>query len=327
MVIKKPEMFGLAEEGGKYTLVVQILIFIVVFLIASFVGSIPQIVLLLSDFSIIMRDIIQGIITLDNIDIVINTLLETRPFLYATLFGTLLSSIVVLLWSRFVEKRSLKSIGFKRKNAFRNYLIGLLIGFIMFSLVVAINLLSGAMTIETVTDSLNITTLGFVFVFFIGFIFQGAFEEILVRGYFMVNIGARYKVITALIVSSIVFAVLHGANTGMTVLSLINLMLIAIFWGLYVICFDDIWGACAMHSIWNFAQGNLYGIKVSGLNIVDSIFVSTSVPGKELINGGAFGAEGGIATTLVIFLAITILLLYMKKKGKISKDSKETVSN
>lgn len=327
MEIKKPEMFELAEEGGKYTLVVQILMFIVVFLIASFVGSIPQIIILLSDFATMVQEIVRGTITLENIDVLINKMLETRPFLYATLFGTLLSSIVVILWSRFVEKRSLKSIGFKRKNAFRSYLIGLLIGFIMFSLVVGINLLSGAMTIEAVTENLNITTLGFILVFFIGFIFQGAFEEILVRGYFMVNIGAKYKVITALLVSSIIFAILHGANTGITFLSLINLILIAVFWGLHVICFDNIWGACAMHSIWNFAQGNFYGINVSGLNITDSIFIATSVPGKELINGGAFGAEGGTATTSVILLAIAILLLYMKKKGKFLNNTKKTIAN
>ena len=149
---------------------------------------------------------------------------------------------------------------------------------------------------------------------------QGAFEEILTRGYLMVNIGAKHKTITALLISSIVFAVIHGMNSGVTVLSLINLVLVAIFFGLYIICFDNIWGACAIHSVWNFVQGNFYGIKVSGNDVLDSIFISTSIPGKELINGGVFGAEGGIANSIITVLAIVTLLMYMKKKGQIEKN-------
>ena len=190
----------------------------------------------------------------------------------------------------------------------------------MFSAVVGINIFTGAMTIENITSTLTGASIGFIVLFFIGFLFQGAFEEILVRGYLMVNVGAKHKVITAIAVSSIAFAILHGINPGISILALINLVLISVFWGFYVICFNNLWGACAMHSIWNFVQGNFYGISVSGLNITDSVFVSTSVPGKELINGGAFGAEGGIATTIVITVAIIILLGYMKKKGKLERE-------
>lgn len=317
MKIKKPEMFSLAEEGGKPKLWRIILMFIAVFLMATIVGSIPQIILM---FKEVAGPMSQGA-SPEEAQIIMSQMTGSRSELFAMLFGTILSSIVVILWARFYEKRSMKSLGFSRKNAFRDYVVGLIIGFIMFSLVVGINILTGSMTIENMTLNLSGVSIGFIVIFFIGFLFQGAFEEILIRGYLMVNVGAKYKVITAIAVSSIAFALLHGINPGMSFFAVINLVLISVFWGLYVICFDNLWGACAMHSIWNFVQGNFYGIKVSGMNIADSVFVTTSVPGKEIINGGAFGAEGGIATTIVITLAILMLLRYMKKKGKIEKET------
>lgn len=315
MKIKKPEMFNLAEEGGKPKLWRIILMFIAVFLMTGIVGSIPTLVLMIKDMGMA---VIQGV-TLEKAQLSMNQINQERLYLYANLFGTILSSIVVILWARFYEKRSMKSLGFVRKNALRDYFIGILVGFIMFSAVVGINIFTGAMTIENVVSNLSGATMAFIVLFFIGFLFQGAFEEILIRGYLMVNVGAKHKVITAIAVSSIAFALLHGINPGISVLAVINLVLVAVFWGFYVICFDNLWGACAMHSIWNFVQGNFYGIKVSGMNIADSVFLSTSVPGKELINGGAFGAEGGIATTIVIIVSIFILLGYMKKKGQIEK--------
>lgn len=318
MEIRKPEMFNLAEKGGERKLLKQILIFILVYVIASIVGSIPSMIVV----AIEMQAAINNGVDLNSVVMQSDEL----QFMYATLFGTLLSSIVVILWCRLIEKRSLRSIGFKRGNVLRHYAIGMIIAFAMFSLVVGINLVTGAMTIESVVANLDHTALLCILLFFIGYIFQGAYEEILTRGYLMVNVGAKYKTVTALTISAVVFALLHGGNPGISIVAVINLALIAVFFGLYIICFDNIWGACAMHSVWNFVQGNFYGIKVSGLNVFESIFVTRSIPGKELINGGNFGAEGGIATTIAVALSIGILLMYMKKKGKIEKNTANETS-
>jgi len=318
--IKRPEMFNQASEGGNSKLFKIILMFLVVFFIVSLLESIPALIVSFNE----MKDVIFNVESIESMEDLEKQLLGSRSYMYASLYGTLLGSITIILWCRFCEKRSLQSLGFKQKNALPDYTIGMLIGFVMFSLVVGINILTGAMTIESATRNITLGTLGFILLFFIGFVFQGAFEEILLRGYFMVNIGAKHKMFTAIIVSSIAFSIMHGANPGITLLSIINLILIAIFFALYIICFDNIWGACAIHSVWNFVQGNFYGISVSGMNVFESIFISTSVPGKELINGGAFGAEGGIATTIVTILSIVILLVYMKKNGKIETITAES---
>lgn len=319
MEIRKPEMFRLSEQHVKSSLIKQILMFIIVFFVASLVGSIPAMIVSVNE---VMAGIQSGM-PMEELDNLEEQLMNSRSYMYASLFGTILSGIVVILYCRFIQKRSLRTIGFEKKHVLRNYVIGMLIGFIMFSAVVGISAITGAIKIEGISSDFGLVTLGYILIFLLGYIFQGAEEEILTRGYLMVNVGAKHKTITAIIVSAVVFSLLHIANTGVTVLSLINIALIGAFFGLYIICFDNIWGACAIHSIWNFTQGHIYGIKVSGMSTFESIFNVTNIQGKELINGGAFGAEGGIATTIVIVLSIALLLIYMKKTGRICNNSKD----
>ena len=76
-----------------------------------------------------------------------------------------------------------------------------------------------------------------------------------------------------------------------------------------VLKLNSIWMACAIHSVWNFVQGNFFGILVSGGSFGASVFRFDSVGGKELLNGGDFGMEGGLATTVILTVSIMIVLL------------------
>ena len=56
-----------------------------------------------------------------------------------------------------------------------------------------------------------------------------------------------------------------------------------------------------------FAQGNFYGLPVSGIDVGDTVF-SMSLKGSDLVSGGAFGLEASIGTTIVMLLWIAGLL-------------------
>lgn len=318
MKLKKPEIFNMAEKGGERGIIKQLLIFLWVFIIANLIASVP---------TIIYEFIAIGTGKLNpeeiNAELATTAGADSRIWILLSLFGTLLASIYTIRRAIKKENRTLESFGFRGKTAFKEYVIGMILSFLMISAVVGVNILTGAMTIEIAKDALSSMTMLYIILYFLGFFFQGAFEEIIIRGYLMVNIGGKHSVATSIIISSIVFSVMHGANPGIGGIAILNLLLIAIFYALYIICFDNIWGACAMHSVWNFLQGCFYGIQVSGMEIVDTFFVCSAVPGKELINGGAFGAEGGIATSIITGLSILILLIYMKKKGKFEEKVEE----
>ena len=55
------------------------------------------------------------------------------------------------------------------------------------------------------------------------------------------------------------------------------------------------------------------------MNITRTVFVSKAIEGKELLNGGSFGAEAGIISTIVYILFIIGILIFMYKKGTLIK--------
>jgi membrane protease YdiL (CAAX protease family) len=147
---------------------------------------------------------------------------------------------------------------------------------------------------------------------------QGMAEEVLCRSYLLISIGRRYPMWLAVLLNALFFAILHLANPGMGVLPFINLTLFGVFASVYFIKRGSIWGIGAVHSIWNFVQGNFYGIKVSGNNLSCTVFESTVIESKNFINGGDFGLEGGIAVTIVLVLG-TLLLLIRPAKSKVEE--------
>lgn len=325
-MIRKPEMFKEAECGRGSKLIIQILIFFAVFMVSSMLQSMLPTFLMIGDmlkeFSKVdmnsfdeasFQAIVENVMAIQN----------RRPYLLLTLFVTIFGIMTPIIYCKCIEKRPLTSMGFKKKNAVRDYLIGLVLGFAMFSAVILINVITGAMTVEGLNNSFSTMNIVYIVLFFIGFVIQGASEEIMVRGYFMTSLGAKHNMWLALLISSGMFGLLHVGNPGFTFLGFVNIILVGVMFGLYIICFDNIWGACALHTMWNFVQGNFYGVQVSGLTMSDSVLTTTINEEMKLINGGSFGAEGGIATTIVQLLCIGGLLLYMKFTGKFVKKNTE----
>ena len=72
------------------------------------------------------------------------------------------------------------------------------------------------------------------------------------------------------------------------------------------------------HSLWNFAQGNFYGILVSGMNMGPTVF-QFELSGHPIISGGEFGLEGGISVFIVEIL--TLIVFYYLYKKRMNKNS------
>lgn len=230
------------------------------------------------------------------------------------LFSCALSALVVVLYCRFAEGRSLFSMGFIRKDAWIHYLKGIAVGFVFFSTVYLTLIATGSVTFDGLNSK---ASLAMLLLFFFGFVIQGAQEEILTRGYFMMSLSTRLPAIAAILISSFTFSVLHLFNSGFGLLAFVNLVLYGVFLAVYMLKTGNIWGVCAIHSVWNFSQGNLYGMPVSGMNIMEiSLFSSSLVEGKEWLSGGAFGPEGGVITSAVSILAIVLTLLLGKRSSE-----------
>lgn len=232
-----------------------------------------------------------------------------------SLLSTAAPAALVIVYCLFAEKRSAYSMGLTKKNFGKNYLIGAIIGFAAFSAATFLCVFTGDVKYIGTDYQGNIP---FIICMCIGWLIQGAEEEILCRGWLMTTLSTRMPMWAAVILNSVVFAALHLMNNGINLLSIVNLTLVGIVFSLIAVRFDSLIPSCAFHSLWNLVQGNFYGLAVSGNECGGSVFRFEITGTNELLSGGTFGIEGGLATTIVNVIMI-ILLVAIPKKNTESK--------
>ncbi|MFC5447921.1 CPBP family intramembrane glutamic endopeptidase [Paenibacillus aestuarii] len=148
---------------------------------------------------------------------------------------------------------------------------------------------------------------------FLLFIAVAVNEEMFARGYLQGLIRARFGVVAGVTVSTIFFAFLHSFNPGMwtTPLPIMNLLLAGLLFGVSRELSGSLWMPIGMHLSWNFLQGNVYGFDVSGTQVASLLSIEQT--GPAILSGGSFGAEGSLATTIVLLLGIGMITMYHKK--------------
>lgn len=229
--------------------------------------------------------------------------------LLITLFSFAFISLLIFFRVKVIEKRSLSSIGFNKNNWLKKYSLGFLIGLVMMSIIVLILLLFGYITVEkNPIQPVGVSAISSVLVILFGWIIQGATEEIVTRGWLLNVLSSKYNIGFGLLISSTLFGLMHLTNPNVNYIAVINIILVGLFYGLYVIKTNDLWAVCGMHSAWNFAQGNIFGFEVSGLDVSVGSLIDLNLVGNNVITGGAFGPEAGIIATFILLVSIGILL-------------------
>lgn len=312
--VDKPDMaLEAAEKQRGMHWVLELLVFVAVFIVSSLAEAIivaPGTMVLLFTNADYMNAAAQQDLT-GAIEIS-NAILSSDVSIIVNLFATLMMIVVAFVFCRFIQKRPLRTLGFKKEGIVKEYVIGMVTGFLVFSAAVLLCVLTGSLRLNGLSSTFSA---GIFLLYVLGFMIQGMAEEVLCRGYFMVSMARRYPIVIAILANSMLFALLHLLNSGITVLAVFNLILFGVFASLYFLRRGSIWGIGAFHSVWNLVQGNFYGILVSGIETQSSVLQSEMVTGKEIWNGGAFGLEGGLGVTIVYLAGILILLVLHKKES------------
>ena len=129
-------------------------------------------------------------------------------------------------------------------------------------------------------------------------------EEVLMRGYVLNKLMNHFSKWIALIISAVLFCLMHLFNPNLGVLPIINLFLAGILVGLSYVFTRNLWFSIALHFSWNFFQGIL-GFNVSGMNFYSVIIQSKS--SNTIWNGGLFGFEGSVVCILLQVICIVIV--------------------
>ena len=233
-------------------------------------------------------------------------------FLIISLFFTLISTFALYILAKNYYKRSKLSLGLRKEKSLRDYLFGAFLGIISVGIIVLFLYLSGNLEINLSMG--QISTPIFI-LYFIGWIFQGFNEELLCRSILVNYFASKKSIGFAFIFSSAIFSLLHIFNDGFSILPCINIFLIRLVFSLCFYAFDNIAMSSGFHSFWNMAQANIFGISVSGVyKTKNTIFYSNNI-GKDIINGGEFGIEGGLITTPLLLILVIIFYFFAKKKS------------
>jgi membrane protease YdiL (CAAX protease family) len=137
-------------------------------------------------------------------------------------------------------------------------------------------------------------------------------EEIIFRGYLLQNMRDGMGLILAIVISCILYGLLHMANPNASILSGSLIAFIGFLRIYGYIRTNQLWLSMGMHAGWNFFQGPIFGFQVSGME-TDKL-INHTLSGKIWITGGVFGPEAGIIVVPVVIFAIGIVYLYTKKQ-------------
>jgi membrane protease YdiL (CAAX protease family) len=223
--------------------------------------------------------------------------------------------IYLLLWGwvRFFEKRPFSSLGFEGSDGWLKFGRGFLVGAFLFAIPVLGMVLLGYYTSDP-NYTFNLNIVGTICLVLLGWLIQGPAEELLFRGWVLPVTAARYRPLIGIGVSALLFSLLHLSNPNVSVIAVLNLFLFGLFAALYSLAEEGIWGICGLHAVWNWVQGNIFGLEVSGLRPPGGSLLILEERGPDLITGGAFGPEGGLMITLALTVASSFLIWLSRRR-------------
>lgn len=133
-------------------------------------------------------------------------------------------------------------------------------------------------------------------------------EELVFRGYPFQKLVESLGPPGAVAVSSACFGLAHLGNSHHTWISTVNTMLVGVPLSIAYLRTRSLWMPVGIHFAWNYVQGFVFGLPVSGFTFPTTL-LNARVHGGEWLTGSAYGPEGGLLCTIAALGAGTFLFL------------------
>ena len=165
--------------------------------------------------------------------------------------------IVTFLMMRFLDRRPFSDLGFSLKGRGKDILYGFLMAVLIYAIGFGVCLLTGQ--IEVVGVHLHWSDLLLSGLFFA---MVAIVEETMMRGYVLGRLlRTRLNKFISLLISSLLFALLHLMNPNVAFLPMLNLVLGGLLLGASYLYTRNLWFPVSLHFFWNWIQGPYLAMK------------------------------------------------------------------
>lgn len=221
------------------------------------------------------------------------------------------SLLTVFAVTRLIERRNPAEIGLSVRHLVVDWFKGAGVGAAYLCASVGILALLGGYRITGFAFAGQALAGGLLLHFLVGI-----FEETLFRGILFRLLEEGLGSWIALTITALFFGLSHWGNPNATLWSSVAIALEAgVLFGAVYMATRSLWVAMGLHTAWNFLQGTIFGVAVSGNGApTDSLF-QPIIQGNPWLTGGAFGIEASvIAVALGLGLGSYLIIQAMRQK-------------
>lgn len=227
-------------------------------------------------------------------------------------FSGILFVLITFLFTKFIDRQQVISIGFAIKDYKNEGGIGVFTAMMLLGTGTIILIVTGHLSVGGFSLDPWMFLMQLMLMLIVGFV-----EEIMFRGYILNNLMQSMNRWIALIISAALFAVVHLANPDMTIFSIVNILLAGMLLGLNYVYTKNLWYSIAFHFCWNFIQGPVLGYEVSGYKL-QSVFMLT-FKGSKIITGEPFGFEGSSVCAILLLISLIVFYKIFSKRYEFEK--------
>jgi hypothetical protein len=211
---------------------------------------------------------------------------------------------------RVAERRDVTELS--RKGAGAELRAGLLVGFWLFTFTIGLIALAGSYRIAGIGAFTPLAS------HLAAAIFAGVVEEVVFRALLLRMVEEWLGTWVALAVTALLFGALHLANPQATLWgALASALEGGLLLGAAFVFTRRLWLAIGIHAAWNFTQGGIFGLAVSGNDADQRGLLDSELSGSQVVTGGVFGGEASIFAALLCLAAAGVILRWAWKAGRI----------
>jgi membrane protease YdiL (CAAX protease family) len=225
--------------------------------------------------------------------------------------------VALWAWLRFKERLAFASVGFAGGGALSRFGIGLAIGAGLITLAVLVLWVTGQyQRVPTPPIALGgAPALLPVLLLAVMWTVQSSTEEAFMRGYLMQTSALQLPGWLSILLPGLIFSGVHFATEGPLPIAAINILLFALIASFVVLRQGSLWTACGIHTGWNWFQGNVFNVPVSGNVYATGLFHLRPAAGASAwLSGGSFGPENSLVVTAVWGVAALAAYRYFRAR-------------